>query len=83
MVRVFYIGSGVFDIESLARRLDFVNEQVYVDSKFFDKFCYYYKRNGERRVFILLGGETISPDMNLFDYAFVYNRKMNYGYGTG
>lgn len=98
MIRVTYIGDGVNDIDSMARRMDFidasfkdnmvwdeedpqyvvVNEQMYVDSRYFNRFCSYYKSHGEKRVFIYIGGEAISPDMNLFDYAIVYNRKMIY-----
>lgn len=51
-------------------------EHIYSKKIYFDQFCKYYK-TGKNRVFILHCGESNSPDLNIFDYAIVYDRQLN------
>lgn len=49
----------------------FVSELIFIIPKFFAKFKDLYK-TGEKRVFVFHGGESIYPDLNIFDYGLVY-----------
>lgn len=52
----------------------FVSEHIYLSNKYFNEF----KRFSEREdiVKIYLAGECISPDLNLFDYAIVFDQEL-------
>ncbi len=52
----------------------FVTEHIYLNKKYFDNFLKYYKRTDT--IFIFHGGESIYPDLNIFDYAIVYSDKL-------
>lgn len=53
-----------------------VTEAIYYDDFFTTKFKRYLKN--ENIIFIASFGEYISPDMNLFDYACVFERELRY-----
>lgn len=52
----------------------FVSEHVYLNPKFFKEFCKYSACS--KTIYIFMAGECISPDMNLFDYAITFDRKL-------
>lgn len=54
----------------------FVSEHIYLKKRYYKKFLSLYNTE---RVFIYFAGECIAPDLNLFDYAVVFNRKLKCG----
>lgn len=51
-----------------------VSEHIYFNPKYKKKFCKYLKK--DNIIFIFMAGECISPDLNIFDYAIVFDRKL-------
>lgn len=51
----------------------FVSEHIYLKKEYYKKFLKLYNN---KRVFIFFAGECIAPDLNMFDYAVVFNRKL-------
>ena len=52
----------------------FVSEHIYLNLRMFKKFKKFI--NNEDIIKIYLAGECIAPDMNLFDYAIVFDREL-------
>lgn len=50
-------------------------EHIYSNSKYFKLFKRLFN-DGKKKTFVFHAGESISPDLNIFDYAIVYNRKL-------
>lgn len=51
-----------------------VSEHIYFKPKYKKEFCKYVNRKDI--IFIFLAGECIAPDLNIFDYAIVFDRKL-------
>ena len=51
-----------------------VSEHIYLNEIIYKQFCKYL--SDEHSIKIYIEGECISPDMNLFDYAIVFDRKL-------
>ena len=92
-IKVCYIHPDVKDLESMKGYLplenfsieDFVwddvdpdyffaTEYVYFNHVYFEKFKRLSKTNAIR---IFVSGEAIAPDLNIFDYAIVFNKKLS------
>lgn len=54
----------------------FVSEHIYLKKKYYKKFVFMSKK---QPICIYHAGECIAPDMNLFDYAIVFDRKLKDG----
>lgn len=52
------------------------NERIYIFDSYFDKFLSYQNKD---RINIYIAGECISPDMNIFDYAFPFDSDLKMG----
>lgn len=52
----------------------FVSEHIYLNMKYFKKFKQYLKKSQIVKIFV--AGECIAPDLNLFDYAFVFDKHL-------
>lgn len=53
----------------------FVSEHIYLSNKYFKKYRKY--ENNESIIRIYVAGECIAPDLNIFDYAIVFDRRMS------
>lgn len=53
-----------------------VSHLLYYNKKIFKQFLFYMHQDV---IFIYIAGECISPDMNLFDYAIVFDRQLSMG----
>lgn len=54
----------------------FVSEHIYKNEQCFREFCRYRKDKNSIKVFH--AGECVAPDLNLFDYAIVFDRDLRY-----
>ena len=50
----------------------FVSEHIYLNMRYFNEFKKFLKRSQTVKIFV--AGECIAPDLNLFDYAFVFDK---------
>lgn len=53
----------------------FVSEHIYLSIKYFNEFKRFSERNDIIKIY--LAGECIAPDLNLFDYAIVFDRELS------
>ena len=66
----------VFELDERDPDYLLVTEHIYSDPS---QFRRYWKLRSDKRISIFIAGEAISPDLNLFDYAFCYDRGLACG----